>query len=105
MALGDTGKSLQDLPRRAEARLQGVMLDEGCLERVEFTMAGNPLYRRDLRSILHRSQREAGEDAAPADQDGTGAARALVAPLLGAGQVEPLAQHVEHRLARIDLEA
>ena len=46
-------------------------------------------------------EREAGIDAPAVDQDGAGAALAAVAALLGAGQVEALAQEVEQRDARI----
>ena len=52
---------------------------------------------RDLRAVLHDGEREAGIDAPAVDQHRAGAALAVVAALLGAGEVEMLAQRVEQR--------
>ena len=50
-------------------------------------------------------QRQAGEDAPAVDEDGAGAALAVVAALLGAGQAEMLAQRVEQRRADVERQA
>ena len=53
-------------------------------------------------SLRGQRQRQARQHAAALDQDGAGAALAVVAALLGAGKTDMLAQGVEHRGARID---
>ena len=53
---------------------------------------------------MHDRERQAGNDAPAVQQDGAGAAGAQVAALLGAGEIEVLAQDVEQRLARIEVE-
>ena len=50
-------------------------------------------------------ERQAGIDPPAVDEDRAGAALAVVAALLGAGQAQVLAQRVEQRRARIDLQA
>src|SRR5690606_6386756 len=55
-------------------------------------------------ALMHHRQREAGIDAAAIDQDGAGAALAVVAALLGAGKVEMIAKGVEKAGARIKIE-
>ena len=50
-------------------------------------------------------EREAGVGAAAVEQDRAGAALAVVAALLRAGEAEVLAQEVEQRGARVDVEA
>ena len=46
-------------------------------------------------------EREAGIDPPAVDEDRAGAALAAIAALLGAGEVETLAQEVEKRHARV----
>ena len=58
--------------------------------------------RRDLRAVLHDREREARIDPPPVDQNGAGAALAVVAALLGAGEVEMETQRVEQRGPRRD---
>ena len=48
-----------------------------------------------LRAVLHDGEREAGIDAPSVDQHRAGAALAVIAALLGAGEVEMIAQRVE----------
>ena len=57
---------------------------------------------RDLVALVHRGEAEARVDAAAVDVDGAGAALAVVAAFLRAGEVQMLAQAVEQRGARID---
>ena len=49
-------------------------------------------------------ERQAGQHALAVDMHGAGAALALVAAFLGAGQAETVAQGVEQRDARLDLQ-
>jgi hypothetical protein len=49
----------------------------------------------DLRALVHHRQAQAGHDPPPIHQHRAGAALALVAALLGAGQVHVLAQRVQ----------
>ena len=59
----------------------------------------------DLGAVVRDREREAGVDAAAVEQDRAGAALAVVAALLRAGQPEVLAQQVQQRGARVDGEA
>ena len=53
---------------------------------------------------MHHGEREAGVHAAAVDVNGTGAALAVVAAFLGAGQIQVLAEAVEESSAGIDSE-
>src|SRR3954453_8807630 len=70
-----------DLTGRAEAALEGVVLDEGALHRVQLATLGEPLDRRHLVALAGGCQGEAGEYPPPVDPDRAGAAGALVAAL------------------------
>ena len=54
-------------------------------------------------ALVHHRQAQAGVDPPPFDDHRAGAALAVVAALLGAGQVQMLAQRIEQRRARIEL--
>ena len=55
----------------------------------------------DLGAVVADRQRQARIDPPAVDQHRAGAALAAVAALLGAGQVQPLAQEIEQRDARV----
>src|SRR5262245_60768104 len=95
LPLRDQAGRRADLSRRAIAALEGVVLDEGVLQGVQGAILGQPLDGRDMRAILHDGKRQAGIDAPAVDQDGASSALAMVAALLGTGQVEAVAQGVE----------
>ena len=57
----------------------------------------------DLGAVLHHRERQARDDAPAVDQHRAGAALAVIATLLGAGQVEMLAQRVEQGRPRGNL--
>ena len=112
-ALRDQPQCRHDLAGRTVAALQGVVLDEGLLKRMERPVRGHAFDGGDAPAVLHRRQHEAGIGAPAIDQHGAGAAGAEVAAFLGAVKLQPLAQHVEqgggsrHRQAMpgaIDLE-
>src|ERR1051325_2749486 len=108
-----------ELARRAVAALEAVVADEGGLEGAQAVVGREPFDGDDLRSARamsalrqrrrgrrtpHHGEGEAGVDAPAVDEHRAGAARALVAPFLRAGEVEVLAQRVEERRARIEAE-
>ena len=94
-ALRDEARGRADLTGRAVAALECVVVDEGLLQRMQRAVGGEPLDGGDLGAVLHDDQRQAGIDAPAVDQDRAGAALALIAALLGAGQIETVAQRVE----------
>src|SRR5438093_5945599 len=91
-----------DLPRRAVAALQAVVLHEGGLHGMERAVGRQPLDRDDLGARLHRGQRQASLDAPAVAQDGAGAALPQLAALLGAGEVQVVAERVEQRRPRVE---
>ena len=52
----------------------------------------------DAAALALHGQRQAGEHGLPVDEDRAGAALAELAAVLGAGEVEILAEHLEERL-------
>src|SRR2546423_3444269 len=93
-----------ELPRRAVAALEGVVADEGGLQRAHVVRAREPLDGDDLSPAVHDREGEAGVVTPAVDEDCTGAARALVASFLRAGEVEVLPQRVEERRAWVEAE-
>src|SRR5438270_7301035 len=83
-----------ELPRRAVAALEGVVADEGGLQRVQAVRARESLDGDDLLPAVHDREGEAGVVAPAVDENRAGAARSLVATFLRAGGVEGLAQRV-----------
>ena len=75
------------------------------LQRVQVVAVGEALDRRDLEAVLRDGEQQAGVRAAAVDEHGARAALPVVAALLGPGEPEVLAQHVEERRARVDLRA
>src|SRR5262249_43687790 len=86
-----------DLAGSAVAALEGVMLDEGLLQRVKRASLRQAFDGRDPRAIVHNRQREARIDAPALEENGAGAALAVVAPLFRSGEVEIEAQRIEQR--------
>ena len=80
------------------------MVDERLLQRMQRAVRRQSLDGGDLGAVLHDRQREAGIDPPPVDQHGAGAALAVIAALLGAGQIEMVAQRVEQGRPRRELE-
>ena len=102
--LAQETRGRHDLPRRAVAALERVVLDERFLQRVELAFFREPLDRRDLRAVMHQREREAREHALPTDHDGACAALTVIAALLRSREVEPVAQKVEERGPRLDFD-
>src|SRR5262249_56743300 len=102
LALGDQARGGTDLAGGAVSTLEGVMLDEGLLQGMKCASLRQALDRRELCAILHDREREAGVDAPAVEQNGTGAALAVVAALFGPGEVEIEAQRIQQRGPRRD---
>src|SRR5215213_10695945 len=71
-----------DLPRRAVAALEAVVLDEGSLHRVKLFAAGQPFNRGDLTTLKSCRERQARQHAAAVNEYRAGAALAHLAALL-----------------------
>src|SRR5207342_1380760 len=95
MALRDEPNGGANLPRRAIAALKAVMGNEGLLQGVEFAIRSKPFDGRDLGAVFHDGERQAGDDAPSIDEHRAGAALAVVATLLGSGEIEIFAERIE----------
>ena len=80
------------------------MVDERLLQRKQCAVRGQALDRGHIGAVLHHGQGEAGIDPPPVDQHRARAALAVIAALLGAGQVEMVAQRIEQGRPRRELE-
>jgi hypothetical protein len=87
---GDRG---HDLSRRAIAALESVLVDEGLLHRVRMITMGKTFDGRDFLILRCKRQSQARHHTTAIDQHRAGAALAVVAPLLAAGQADVLAEH------------
>ena len=93
-----------DLPRRAVAALVAVVLHEGGLHRMQVRRRAQALDGRDAIALVHHGEREAGVDPASPGDDRARAALAVIAALLGPGEMQVLAQRIEERGPRVELE-
>src|SRR5262249_39235522 len=93
-ARGDQTGSRTDLPWGAITALEGVVLDEGLLQGMQRVPLRETFDRRDPRAVLHDRKRQAGVDRPAVDQNRTGAALAVVAALLGPGEIEIETQRI-----------
>src|SRR6266511_609422 len=89
---------------RAVAALQPVLHAKGLLHRMERAVRRQALDRRDLVPIRLNAQQRARLDRLPIQQNGARATRGRVAADVRTGQSEPLAQHIDEQLARVELE-
>src|ERR687895_835911 len=88
-----------DHPGDAEAALHGALLDERPLDVGQLARRAEPLDGADVAAGGVGRQHAAGGDQDAVQQHRAGPALALLAGFLGAGQAEPLAQHVQQALA------
>src|SRR5262245_23558303 len=84
-------------PRYAVSALRGAELREGLLEGMERAPLGEALDGEDRRVLALDGQRETGEHRLPVQEDRAGPALSELAAMLGPGQREVLAQHLEER--------
>jgi len=94
----------EDLPRRAVAALKAIAVQEGGLHRVKLVAFGEAFNGDDVLALARRNKRQTGQDTLAFDDDRARTARALIAPLLRAGQTEHVAECVQERQARVHRE-
>src|SRR6266550_1611479 len=80
---------------RAEAALNRARLGEGRLNRMQLAVLGQPLDRHELVTVRLGREDKAGADKPALEEHGAGAALALLARVLRAGEAEPFAEDVE----------
>src|SRR5690348_7979801 len=97
---GEQGLGGEQERRGAIAALRGAELREGVLQRVQLAAGGHPFDRPHAPSRASEAEHQAGEHRGRVDEDGTGAALAQFAPVLGAREAQVLPQHLEQRLVR-----
>src|SRR5260221_78480 len=86
----------------AKPALQGVVVAERLLQRRERVDVTQALNRLDPAAVgLYRKQ-QAGAGALPVDQDGTGAADAVLAADMRAGKPERMTQEIAEQRSRLD---
>ena len=84
--------------RRAEAALQAVIVAERLLQRMQRVGIGRDAFDgHDLVAVgLHR-EHQAGARRIAVEQDGAGAAHAVLAAEMRAGEAQPMAQEIGQR--------
>ena len=85
-------QQINDLPPGKLAALEAIMLDEGGLHRMQLLALRETFDGRDLVAFHSRGEKETGIHPPAIDEHGAGAALAMVAAFLRAGEVEMLAQ-------------
>ena len=85
-------------PRNADPALHPALVDERVLQRVHPAFVEQAFDGLDGRAVGLVGHHQAGVDGLPVDDHRAGAALALAAPFLRAGEPKVLAQHVEEAL-------
>ena len=93
------------MPERAVAALERLGLEERRLHGMEPSVLRETLDRDDLLARGLGQRRLAGRRRLPVEEHGARAALSLAAAVLGAGQVEPVAEDGEERLVRRRVDA
>src|SRR6185503_10762963 len=102
--VGEEVRGHHDHPRRAEAALEPVLLPERVLERVQRAVAGlHSLDRRDVRAIRLDREHRAAFHGLAIDGDGARAALARVAPDVGPGELQVLAEELDEHASWLDI--
>jgi hypothetical protein len=87
---------------RAEAALQPVLFGEGAAQHGHQRIGLEGFQRLDAAALGGDGKRDAAAHRLAVEQHGAGAADAMLAAQMGGGQVQPVAQEVGQRLARLD---
>ena len=96
--------SVVSIPGRAEAALQAMVLVEGLLQRMQLVGARRDAFDgEDLVAVRLHREHQAGARRQPVQEDGAGAAHAVLAAEMGAGQAELVADEVGEGDAHLDL--
>ena len=85
--------------RCAEAALKRVVLVKGLLERMERAVHHQALDGDELGAVGLDGEHQAGPGGLAIDEDGAGAADAVLAPDMGAGEAEVLAEKIHEACA------
>ena len=88
---------------RAEAALQPVLLKEALLQRMELAVLFEAFDGHDLAAVGLHGEDRARLDGAAVHDDRAGAAVARVAPDVGAGEPQVLAEEVDQQQPRLDV--
>ena len=92
-----------DEARRAEPALHRAGVRERLLHGMELAVRGEPFDRDDLVAVGLRGEHEARAHELAVEEDGARSALALLARVLRAGKLEPVAERREEALARPDV--
>src|SRR5215472_9636481 len=92
----ETGEGHQEA-RRAEPALQAMIFPECFLERAQGVTLGQPFHGLDHAAVHLDGEEQARADGGAVDDDGAGAAHAVLAPEMRARQIEVVAQEVRQR--------
>src|SRR5712691_1366690 len=110
LLLGRIGIVAQELEQsrehagRAEAALQAVIVAERLLQRMQLLVARrDALDGEDVVAVRLHREHQAGARRIAVEQDGAGAAHAVLAAEMGAGQAEIVADEIRQRDADLDL--
>src|SRR5438105_12186066 len=90
--------------RRAEPALQGMMLAERRLQWRESLVVREPFDGDHLGALRLYGKHEARAYGSPVDDDGAGAAHAMLAADMRASQPQMMAQAIGERQPRLDLD-
>src|SRR5262249_40202515 len=93
----------QEHPRCAEPALQTVLLPERLLHGVELPVRCKTLDRCDLRAARLTGEADAGASRPAVDDDGAGAADAVLTARVGPDEAEVGAEKVEEQQPRLDV--
>ena len=99
---GDGGT---DLPRRAVATLETIVLDERRLHGVQIARLTKTFDGGDFVTFMHDRKRQTGIDATTIDHDSTCTALAMVASLFGSGEMQVLPESVKEGGTVIECQA
>jgi hypothetical protein len=100
--VGEHRNGRAELSGSAISTLERVAVDESRLQGMETGVIGQALDGGHMVAVVGDGEGEAAVDTTATDEHGAGAALAVVAALLGAGQAELLAEQVEQGEAGVD---
>jgi hypothetical protein len=100
----EEGCRRHDLSGRAVSALEGIVLDERLLHRMEDAVLFQAFDRHDVVVFMHHRKSETRKHAAAVDVDRARTALAMIAALLGPEELKPLPQGIEQRGTDIEIE-
>jgi len=91
-----------DLAGGAVAALESVVIEEGFLDGAEAGLVAKAFDGSNFRALSGDGEGETRVDTAAVEEDGTGAALAVIASFFAAGEIEVFAEEIEEGGAGID---